>query len=226
MISHKHKCIFIHIPKTAGTSIYEFFFPDVKFKHLEADYDRLFGWCPKRNLYLQHATTDQLLDTGLIDKRNWEEYYKFTFVRNPWDRAYSDFKWMKKHHYFFGSFKEYITTSGKHAQVLLDNSTSDYRGDHLIPQKSFFYKEGPRAIDFLGRFESFEEDIQKILNSIGIKEKFNIHSNPSTRSKDYSNFYTNSMMELVNNRFEVDIKAFKYTFDDKRKGLQLLKKLF
>ena len=68
MISHKHKCIFIHIPKTAGTSINTFFHPGVDFHYDKPDYDRLFGWCPERKFHMQHATSKQLLETEPMKK--------------------------------------------------------------------------------------------------------------------------------------------------------------
>ena len=66
MISHDHKCIFIHIPKTAGSSINKFYFNAKQLDWTTPNYDILYGWCPDRKLHLQHATPIQLLQTGLI----------------------------------------------------------------------------------------------------------------------------------------------------------------
>jgi len=60
MISHKHKRIFIHIPKMGGASI-EKLFGIAPFDSNIPDYKNLVGWCPKRKLYLQHATLNELL---------------------------------------------------------------------------------------------------------------------------------------------------------------------
>ena len=57
------KQIFIHIPKTAGTSINAFFHPEKIFDNSVPDYDALYGWCPERKFYLQHATSKQLVET-------------------------------------------------------------------------------------------------------------------------------------------------------------------
>lgn len=227
MISHKHKCIFIHIPKNAGMSIYTFFFPGVQFHYDNPDFERLFGWCPKRKIHMQHATAKQLLETNLITEKQWKEYYKFTFVRNPWDRAYSDFIFVQNFSGVKGSFRDFILKRGNFESILNDNSNSKYLGDHLLPQTSFFDLEGIYKPDNIGRFENFEVDIQIVLSNLGIDNKFNIHSNSSKiRFKDYSNFYTDSKRDLIDHMYSEDIKRLNYIFEDKRKGIYRFKKLF
>jgi chondroitin 4-sulfotransferase 11 len=224
MISHKHKCIFIHIPKTAGTSINAFFHPEKIFDNSVPDYDALYGWCPERKFYLQHATSKQLVETELITKDHWESYFKFAFVRNPWDRAYSDFLWFNKHSGASGTFIEYISESGKFRRIMRDNSTSDFRGDHIVPQIDYFDFSGKYSLDFLGRFENFKIDIATVLSKLKIKETFEIHSNKSTRKKDYSQFYTNSMKRFVESKYKMDIELLNYKFEDKRFGFSRLKR--
>jgi hypothetical protein len=224
MISHKHRCIFIHIPKTAGTSINTFFHPGVIFKTLPPDYDRLFGWCSKRKIHLQHATSKQLLELELISEEIWNEYFKFTFVRNPWDRAYSDYIWMQKFSGVKGSFKEYLFNKGAFKKILTDSSDHNYLGDHKILQSDFFNMDGPLKLDFVGRFENFNEDIKLILKSLDILTPFDSHENKGQRELNYSNFYTDTMRKWVEKSYERDISLFKYSFEDKRTGLSKLKK--
>ena len=66
MISHTHKIIFIHIPKCAGSSV-EVYFKNKTFDWTKPSYKNLTGWCPKRKIHLQHATSKQLLELDLID---------------------------------------------------------------------------------------------------------------------------------------------------------------
>lgn len=227
MISHKHKCIFIHIPKTAGTSINTFFHPGVRFHYEKADYERLFGWCPKRRIHMQHATSKQLIETELITEEQWNTYFKFAFVRNPWDRAYSDYIWIQQFSGVKGSFKDYILKNGNFKGILNDSSNNKYLGDHLYKQSDFFDVKGDYEVDFIGRFENFNLDIQYVLSELGITEKFNEFQNKGKgRKKVYSTFYTNTLKKLVTKEFEKDIRLFNYTFEDNRKGIHLLKKLF
>src|SRR3954465_5712000 len=67
-----YKCIFIHIPKTAGVSISK----------------SLFG------NYTDHANIDWYLKH--YEKRTVEQYYKVAFVRNPWDRLYSAYVFLRQ----------------------------------------------------------------------------------------------------------------------------------
>jgi len=224
MISHEHQCIFIHIPKTAGTSINSFFHPDVKFRFKNPDYERLFGWCPKRKLHMQHATVKQLLETELVTEEQWKTYYKFTFVRNPWDRAYSDYKFIQKFSGITGSFSDYINKTGPFSEILNNSNSQNYLGDHLLPQTSFFDLEGKYQLDYVGSFENFHEDIYEILKDLNILKKFDIHINKSKRKTNYANFYTCSMENLVAKKYMQDIKALGYKFDNNRTGLNKLKK--
>ncbi|MFT7072988.1 sulfotransferase family 2 domain-containing protein [Patiriisocius sp. Uisw_017] len=224
MISHKHKCIFIHIPKTAGTSINSFFFPEVTFHFKNPDYERLFGYCPKRKLHMQHATSKQLIETGLVTEKQWGSYFKFTFVRNPWDRAYSDYKWVKGFSGVDGNFKSFINATGNFKKILRDNSENTYLGDHLLSQSSFFDKEGLYVPDFIGRFENFSDDIKTIITKLKIEKEFDVFKNKGLRKKDYSRFYTNSRKNLIDIKYCEDIVRFDYSFVDMRTGVNLIKK--
>ena len=66
LINHNYKFIFVHIQKTAGTSI-------------TSVLNEIPGTEP---LYYSHSQINVL-------KEEYEDYFKFCFVRNPWDRLYS-----------------------------------------------------------------------------------------------------------------------------------------
>ena len=227
MISHKHKCIYIHIPKTAGTSIKYFLFPDKEIHWFNANYDVIHGWCPKRKIYMQHATAKQLIETNLITKQQWETYYKFSFVRNPWDRAISDYYWLMNDQNIKDSFKNYLDKAGRFTKVLNDKSEIHYRGDHLYPQSSYFDTEGIHKIDFVGRFENFTEDMNFVLKQIGVNQSFDTHINVSKRTKKhYSKMYTDILKEKLETLYQDDIYSFGYNFDDQRTSIDKIKLLF
>ena len=100
MIHHEHRCIFIHINKTAGTSVGDalgmlqthvsakmVFSEDI----LDDDQNRWWqDWLKtKKQNEFNWIPLDEV-------KNYWEDYYKFTIVRNPWDRIVSDFSFCKK----------------------------------------------------------------------------------------------------------------------------------
>ena len=72
MVSHKHKFVFLHIPKCAGTSIGE---------KLNSHFDELWTYS---GFKIHH---DDLTEDIL------KNYFVFTIVRNPWDRLYSQYKY-------------------------------------------------------------------------------------------------------------------------------------
>ncbi|WP_034057545.1 sulfotransferase family 2 domain-containing protein [Lacinutrix jangbogonensis] len=225
MISHKHKCIFIHIPKCAGTTIKYLLFPDEVISWKDVDYDKLHGWCPERNFFMQHATAHQLLETGLVSEEVWNSYCKFTFVRNPWDRAVSDYFWMMNDRKVKDSFKNYLLKQGRFKAILNDKSKLYYRGDHTIPQTDFFDTEGHLKMDFIGRFENFNEDLALICKRIGLMNTTNLHINKSKKKKvHYSNYYTKELMTVFNQFYKNDIEQFDYQFEDNKERFFNLKK--
>lgn len=226
MISHQHKIIFIHIPKCAGSSIKDYYFNSPQLDWKTPNYDLLYGWCPKRKIHLQHATSKQLLETELISEQVFKTYFKFTFVRNPYDRSYSDYLWVQKDRKIKGSFKDYIFAKGPFEQILRNSNYKEYRGDHLRPQTDFFYTEGDYQINFLGRFETLKNDLKLLNQELGFQKPFNQHSKKNKkRLSHYSLFYTGSKKRWVNDKYKKDLSALNYTFDDHKRGFQKLKNL-
>lgn len=227
MISHKHKVIFIHIPKSAGSSVFKYFLPERNINWKNPDYEVLYGWCPKRRIHLQHATTKQLLETELITEEQWKTYYKFTIVRNPWDRAYSDYLWIQDDRKVYDSFYNFIYKKGKFKKILNDNSNMNYRGDHLLNQTDFFSLDNEWKVDSVLRFEELDTEMKQLTKKLNLKEKFDIHIQKSNRKfKHYSHFYTNTRMKLIKNNYHNDIIKLNYVFEDKKQGLYKIKKIF
>lgn len=226
MISHKHKCIFIHIPKTAGTSISNFYFPNTGLDWKKPNYELLYGWCPKRKIHLQHATSKQLLELKLIKPETWCSYFKFTFVRNPYERAYSDYFWVMNDRGIEGSFEDFIYKKGPFNKILNDNSIMEYRGDHLKPQTDFFDFEGIYKPDFIGRFEKLNKAVNQINEKLGIKQEFNVHVQKGQYKKvHYSKFYSKEMKSLVENLYKNDLSKLDYKFKWQSRFKSIIEKL-
>ncbi|WP_375239946.1 sulfotransferase family 2 domain-containing protein [Aurantibacter sp.] len=227
MINHEHKVIFIHVPKCAGSSVFKFFNKDLKVSWRTPNYNVLYGWCPKRKIHLQHATTKQLIETELITEEQWNSYYKFTIVRNPWDRAYSDYQWIMKDTGKRDSFKNFILKKGKFSKVLNDVSVKEYRGDHLLNQTDFFDSKGEFKLDFVGRFENLKTDFSRVLKALNISEEFSNHEKKSVKKMShYSDFYTSSYQKLVLDRYQNDVEHLDYAFEDRKKGIFKIKNFF
>lgn len=99
MISHKHKFIFIHIPKTAGSSI--------RF-YMRGRYD---------TLHVPHHSTAEQIKSKHMDI--FESYTKFCVVRNPWDREVSRYRFIKRnkaheqYEHTLNGIKWFIQQTGK-----------------------------------------------------------------------------------------------------------------
>jgi hypothetical protein len=72
MINHRYRCIFVHIPKTAGKSI-----------------NRFFGMEWQKHKDLSRYA-------GELQPQLFSSYFKFAIVRNPWDRILSDYNFQNK----------------------------------------------------------------------------------------------------------------------------------
>lgn len=225
MISHQHKIIFIHIPKCAGTSITNLFFDDYKLNWKEPNYDIHYGWCPKRKIHMQHATPLELLKLGLISSDTWNSYYKFTIVRNPWDRARSDYFWLMKTRKINDSFQNYINKSGQFRKILKEKKSIFYRGDHLTPQCNYLETGSNGKIDKVIKFENLDSGVNEILENVKLTGQIVPHVNAGKKNyRHYSHFYTNSRKKMVDDKYKKDITELNYQFDDKRKGLNWFKK--
>lgn len=208
MISQDKEFIFIHIPKTAGTSIYSALGGDRK-------EDNLFGYNKKLDLYLQHLTAEEMLKYQFVTEPEFRNYFKFCFVRNPWDRVVSEWLWRTKnvprhnlHRYVRLSLKHFIekvpTWRGKVGSRIRR---------HLLPQHQFIYDaQGQPMVDYVGRFENLRQDFDTICQQIGLDGAELPWSN-STRVKiSYRDYYDDETYEMVKDLYAEDIDYFDYQF--------------
>jgi hypothetical protein len=206
LISRKNKFIFIHIYKNAGTSITKALQPFTvsKLQYItELSLKRVglitsLSWQP----YAGHISASNIIKQ--IGKEEFEEYFSFAIVRNPWDWQVSLYKYMlknKKHHqhqYILSlkDFDEYIKWRCKN-EIRLQKKFICDRHDNIL-------------VDFVGRFENLENDFQYICSSIGVSTrlpKLNV-----SNKKNYRKFYTKELKELVRVAFQADIDYFGYDF--------------
>jgi len=224
MISHKHKCIFIHISKCAGTSV-EKAFGVTSQGAGEGNYETLAGWCPENKLHLHHATPQQLLDLGYISSEIWNSYYKFIIVRNPWDRALSDYFWLIQNTGKYDSFSNFVKAGGDFGDIL-SCRTKEYRGDHLTLQKDYFTLDGKTiTYDAVVRFENTEKGFSKVTSDLALPKAFflrrrNVNQNKLTH---YSLFYTPKRKQLIAQQYGDDIKYLGYLYEEKKQLIDCVK---
>ncbi|MCJ1960824.1 sulfotransferase family 2 domain-containing protein [Novosphingobium mangrovi (ex Hu et al. 2023)] len=136
----------------------------------------------------------------------WDEAYKFTFVRNPWDYAVSDYYWRKCHRKDV-SFKDFLC-------IIADPSREDPEGVRppIVSNWSIYTIDDVLAADFVGRYENLHEDIDTISKRLGVPinlKKTNAKGNVRV-SKDIKSLYDDDTIEMVRMIYRNEIESFKY----------------
>jgi len=195
-INYKYKTIFIHLPKTAGTSMEskEFIGPERNQTH----------W--SLNMFTQQL-------------KNPQEYFKWCFSRNPYSRLVSAYEWGVKNHkeqYLkdINSFQNFID---KIEEFWDFNGTSIQQtrsGIHTIPQHIFINGD-KNNIDFIGRFENLGRDFEllceKISSHSGLKiSNTQLPITKKTKSIDYKTYYNKNIIKKINKLYEKDFILFDY----------------
>ena len=194
MILNQHQSIFIHIPKTGGTSIEKFF--NMRMFHRTG----------------KHDSAAKLRKT--LDELTWAKYFKFSFVRNPWDRMVSYYHWRLREPENVDvqgcTFKDWLRFL--HAgdfQKLTLNGSFKYG---IKPQFEMLSIGEAIAVDFVGRFENLQQDFEQICQRIGIEPQVLPHKNAMNRSHHYTQFYDEESRILVEDLYRRDIEYFGYEF--------------
>jgi hypothetical protein len=218
MISHEHKCIFIHISKCAGSSIESAFGIDIS-DNTENNNSNLFGWNKRNQFFLQHATPQELIDGRFLSIEIWNTYYKFIIVRNPYSRALSDYLWMMKDLNVKDSFSNFLSMSGNF-EIMKDTSNiGNYRADHLKTQKDYFFLNGKEiTYDFVLRFETLFQHLGDLTQRLKLPSNFfKKKINTSKKEfKHYSHFYSMEDIDLVEKIYGEDLDFLSYNFEDRR----------
>ncbi|HBH54264.1 MAG TPA: chondroitin 4-O-sulfotransferase [Planctomycetaceae bacterium] len=188
-----HRCLFIHVPKTAGYSIGQALFGGVT------------GHDPLRRLWLLYASAE------------FDQYFKFAFVRNPWERLVSAHEyflqdrqppgtqnWVRQQFGHFRDFDEFV----KH---WVPRRAMRSEQPHFHTQSSFVTLGGHVAVDFLGRMENLEEDFATIARRLG-QEVSLPRMNATPRDRPYRDYYTAASRQIVAEVYAEDIQRFGYQF--------------
>tara|TARA_B100000073_G_C23660077_1_gene544190 strand:+ start:641 stop:1183 length:543 start_codon:yes stop_codon:yes gene_type:complete len=176
-IDHDNKRVFIHIPRTGGTSI----------KSALNLHDKIY----KKDVY--HTSANEI-------PKECKDYFKFAFVRNPFDRFVSLYFYNKSDYYkeLFPKNKTTIIAKKYNFKEWLDNFP--YRH---IQQVDF----GLEKLDYIGRYENLDYELDVVFNTKVNKEN-------TTKHNHYSFYYDDESIEKVRELSSKDIETYNYSYDE------------
>ena len=193
MISHKHKFIFVHIDKTAGSSIEKTLDPSLK--EYKSGYTNFKG---------KHYSAKTLSEKFPSE---FKEYFKFSFVRNPFEREVSL--------YFFYVKTRFKKISLNFSEFLLKRYSSRQSWDTAFYTYLDALSLGNNEynVDFIGRFENLQQDFNTVCDKIGIPRQQLPHKNKS-KHKHYTEYYDDETKQIVAEKYAKDIEYFGYKFGE------------
>lgn len=207
-----HRAVFVHIPKNGGSTITTLLKRDRFLGRRVNRVDPRGVGCEVISDYLQ----------ALEDES--ESYFKFSFVRNPWDRFVSAYHYICQRR---PEIKEVVSLGS------FDNFVSEFSHDpdtflgirYFKPQWKYLTDHtGSVPMDFVGRFEQFEDDLAIALKAIGLRRSV-IRHRKQTKRKDYRDYYSSSSRGVIASVYARDIDLFSYEFENgtRRRNSSLLR---
>lgn len=183
---HLRSYVFIHINKTGGSSI-----------------EKALG------VGLDHSTA--LEKYQQLGATAWAKKFRFTVVRNPWDKVVSHYHYRVKTNQT-GLAAGQIPFDQWLQRVYVDRDPQYYDKPRMfMPQRRWLVNEqGEMLVEFVGRFENLEEDFTAICGRLGVQAELG-HAKPSSRGS-YRDYYDPASRELVAEVFAEDLEAFGYSF--------------
>ncbi|MBL3568923.1 sulfotransferase family 2 domain-containing protein [Rhodovulum visakhapatnamense] len=192
------RLIFVHVPKAAGTSVKTEFYGGPGAGHR------------------------RIIEFAAHDPGRMRDFFKFSFVRNPWDRLLSAHAYLTDGSKATGRDRRFAREvmalhPGFEAFVLALEDPGFRRRvmayDHFRTQAYWLCMPGARdhAMDFLGRFERFDEDMEALRDRLGRP------SRPAVRilSSDhppYRDAYSARMRDIAGDIYARDVALFGYAF--------------
>ena len=196
VVCHIRKIIFIHIPKTAGSSI----------EHLLRDEGKYeLDFIGVRNGRSTHHYMG--IELKMILKELYPTYYKFSFVRNPYDRLISEYFWCRinnvgnKFNKTFDEFLDYVEDVIKNKKFF-----KPIENDHFIPQYSFLFFNKKLLVNNIFKYEDLENVTPLIKKRLKIKTVLQ-HLNKSVKNEIT---LTQEQKDRIYNLYQIDFQTFNY----------------
>ncbi|OGM03875.1 hypothetical protein A2715_01975 [Candidatus Woesebacteria bacterium RIFCSPHIGHO2_01_FULL_39_32] len=207
IISHKHKYIFIKPTKVAGTSLevalaescgkediitpiteYSESSDDDRYEHLARNFDGYYNHLPPSEIKKK------------IRNDTWNNYYKFTVIRNPWDQVVSRYHWEK-----------YRTEPDLVFNYFIENFEQKWTNTRF-----YFNAQGKLICDYYIRYENLYRDYKQVCDHLGIPNAKlpRLKSKHRKNRRHYSKYYNKKTRKIVRELFIKEIECFNYQFQE------------
>ncbi|WP_421724592.1 sulfotransferase family 2 domain-containing protein [Bauldia sp.] len=218
IVSHKHKFIFIHLGRTGGRSLTAALAKACGPKDIVT---RAKGAERNHTGYWRHTKAIEVRDR--IGRDRYEEYFKFTIERNPWDKIISRY-WSyvgQNRKPLYKKIPEYVTGKPLSFRTwfelrLLQGRTIGF-GHYKFPRHYDCYTDdGEIIVDFIGRHENLDEHTAEIFDRLKLKvdvtKRYGTKRHKERRS--YTDLFDQRMNEVVETHFEKDLALLGYRFGE------------
>jgi len=226
MISHQYKCIFIHIPKCAGTS------RESALGHLDGHTGR--GGQDHRTIRMIEPLSiqsfiykDNLLELThrlryrnkvilnpnnkiTVTKKEYYEYFKFTVVRNPWARAYSWYQNVirDEHH---------RKTHNITKDISFNQFLKKFLGKGMLKPQIDYLKDfkGNIAMDYIIYFEDLENGFNTVKSLLNLPTEISLPHKIKGSTDQFYNAYNEENKRMIFEQYKEEIALFNYSFPEK-----------
>lgn len=217
MISIKHNFLFIHVPKTGGTSIQSVLHTYADDELI--DVEQVNGKIERFELQNKSINTSKhssLLDyKNKIEKQTYDGLYKIATIRNPWEMMISMYfcphrgqkKWDRN--LFVEQLHNCSTMKDYFYIPTVIERINRRLNFNLLPLS---LPALDAHVDCLMRFETLNSDFDKVCRHIGIEQILLPHSNAASNI-DYREYYDQELIDAVHQKFKAEIEFGSYTFE-------------
>nr|CRH08095.1 Protein of unknown function [Candidatus Magnetococcus massalia] len=146
----------------------------------------------------------------------FDAFFKFTFVRNPWDWVVSNYCFNRGLHYPFvqGTGFPIVGSVPSQLKELTFEAWLPFWLQTFKPSQLCYLvdNQGNLLVDFIGRFENLEADMQQIAQRLNLPAPQLPRLEPSKARSDYRDYYSETTIEMVRDHFKREIALFDYHY--------------